>query len=1118
VKTKVDPKTLSRWIGTILVFAGVLHGLGADSIASPPLLLREPTVSRDQIVFVFAGDLWRVARSGGDAMRLTSHPGREQHPHFSPDGSLVAFSGEYDGNTDVFVVPATGGNPVRLTSHPGQDLAFGWSPDGKRVLFSSHRDSANDSARLFTVPVGGGPAAEIPLPRAEEGTFSPDGTHLAYVPVLQWQAAWKRYHGGQTRPIWIATLEDSSIEKVPRENSNDFNPVWLGDMVYFLSDRSGPVSLFAYDTKVKSVRQVVKNEGLDLKSASAGPDVIVYEQFGSIHLFDPKSGTEHTVAIRVAGDFPEVRPHYKKLEGKQLTGGRLSTTGQRAVFEVRGDIVTVPAEKGDVRNLTQTSGIAERDPSWSPDGKSVAYFSDESGEYALHVRGQEGLGEVKTYPLGESPSFFFAPTWSPDGKRIAYSDKHGSYWVLTLTNANPVKIDSSIFSGADPTSLTWSPDSRWLAYTRDLSNTFHAVFIYSVSEGKSTQLTDGLGDAAFPVFADSGQYLYFATSTDIGPRAVGGDLSGMNRPVTRSVYLAVLDKTASSPLAAESDEEKVEAKKDGEGKKLEEKEGDKKAADTAKVEGGKKEAAAGEEKTNAVPVVKVDFVNFSQRIVALPLPAKNYRGLLAGKSNVVFALEGPTIDGNSEEPPPVTVQRFDLAKRKTEKFLDGVREFTVSGNREKVLYLKGESWFIAGADSAPKEGEGAIKLGDYHLLVDPRAEWRQMYRETWRIERDFLYDPGLHGLDLPATMARYEPYLAGLASREDLNYLFEEMLGEITIGHMFVGGGDSPEVTTVKVGLLGADFSVENGRYRIVRIFDGENWNPDLRAPLTEPGVNVDVGDYLLAVDGRDLPGTAELYSLFQNTADRIVVLKVGPNADGTAARDVKVKPVGNEKGLRHRAWVEENRRTVSRLSQGRLGYLHLPDTASGGYTSFTRYYFAQQDKQGFVVDERYNHGGLLADYVVDHLRRPVMNYAIERDGREQSFPFGAHPGPKVMLINECAGSGGDALPWYFRKAKIGPLVGKRTWGGLVGIGGYPALLDGGTVMAPRWAIYGTEGQWEVENVGIAPDVDVDLDPKAWRAGHDTQLEKGVELALEALAKNPPQAHPHPPYPNYHRK
>lgn len=1101
---------------TLVIWASSVAMLHAEP---PPLLLQEPTIHLREIVFVFAGDLWRVPREGGDAVRLTTHPGREHHPHYSPDGSLIAFSGDYDGNTDVFVVEATGGVPVRLTSHPGPDIVSGWSPDGKRILFSSRRESATDSSQLFTVPVNGGPAEVIPLPRAEAGAFSPDGSHLAYVPVLQWQKAWKRYQGGQTRPIWIAALEDSSIEKVPRENSNDSNPMWMGDTVYFLSDRNGAVSLFGYDTKSKSVREMVKNQWLDIHSASAGPDALVYEQFGTLHVLEPKTGNDRVVPVRIHADLAEVRPHFKKLEAKQLNGGRLSPTGQRAVFEVRGDILTVPAEKGDVRNLTQTPGVAERDPAWSPDGKSIAYFSDLSGEYALHVRRQDGTGTNTVFALGEPPSFFYSPIWSPDGKCIAYADKRGQYWLLRLTNGTPQKIDSAIYGGNDPNSLAWSPDSRWLAYTRDLDNTYRAVFVFSLVDSTSHQLTDGLGDAAFPVFADSGQYLYFATSTDIGPGTAGGDLSAINRPVTRSVYVAVLDKSSPSPLAAESDEEKGETAKEADGKKTEGGDKGAKASETAKAEDSKKESAKSEDKKPEIPEVKIDFANFSQRILSLPLPAKNYRGLVAGKSNVLFALEGPTLEPmDSDSPSSFLVQRFDLAKRKTEKFLENAKAFVISANREKVLFQKGDAWFIAGADAPPKDGDGALKTGDYQLFVDPRAEWRQMYRETWRIERDFLYDPGLHGLDLAATMSRYAPYLEGLASRADLNYLFEEMLGEITIGHMFVGGGDNPEVTPVKVGLLGADLRVENGRHRFSRIFDGENWNPNLRAPLTEPGVNVAVGEYLLAVDGREVSGTSELFSYFQDKANRIVVLKVGPNPNDTGSREVKIKTIEDDGGLRHRAWVEDNRRTVAKLSQGRLGYVHLPDTAVGGYTSFTRYYFAQRDKQGFVIDERFNHGGLLADYVVDHLRRPVMNYAIERDGRELSFPFGAHPGPKVMLINECAGSGGDALPWYFRKAGIGPLVGKRTWGGLVGIGGYPSLLDGGSVMAPRWAIYGTEGKWEVENVGIAPDVEVDLDPKSWRAGHDTQLEKAVELALEALAKNPPQPHPHPPYPNYHRK
>lgn len=1089
----------------------------------PPRLFREPTLSQDSVVFVLGGDLWKVSREGGDAIRLTSHPGTERLPKFSPDGTRIAFTAEYDGNEDVYVMPAQGGVPVRLTSHPAEDLVRNWTPDGQRILFSSVRNSPNDSSRLFTVSVVGGPATELPLPAAEDGSFSPDGSRLAYVPTLQWQPAWKRYRGGQTRPIWIAQLSDSSVEKVPRNNSQDFAPMWIESTVYFLSDREGPVSLFAFDTTAGKVRQALPNQGLDLKSASAGPGAIVFEQFGTLGLYDLTTGQTRPLSIRVASDFSEVRPGFRKLDDKPPAEGRLSPTGQRALFEVRGEIVTVPAEKGDIRNLTQTPDAAERDPVWSPDGKSIAYFSDESGEYALHVRAQDGTGETRKIPLGVPPSFFYAPKWSPDGNRIAYSDKRGSTWYLTLTNPVPVKIDTATygsggFSFDAAASLTWSPDSRWIAYTKDLTNMLHAVFVHSLAEGRSRQVTDGLGDAAFPVFADSGKYLYFAVSTDAGPTLGAGDLSALNRPVTRSVYLAVLDRSLASPLAAESDEEKTEPAKEAEKRDTEPKRDAPGKRDAATTEG----AGTTPPTTNAPPPaanVTIDFEDLGQRILALPLPAKNYAGLAAGKSNVLFALEGPLIrPSDDNEPPSLTVHRWDLTKRKAEKFLEGVKSFSVSANREKVLYRRDKTWSIAGAESAPKEGEGAIKLSPFQLPIDPRREWRQMYREVWRIERDFFYDPGLHGLDLAKFQARYEPYIDGLVSRADLNYLFEEMLGELSVGHMFIGGGDQPKTSKVSVGLLGADFTVENGRHRLARVYGGENWNPQLRAPLTEPGVNVVTGEYLLAVDGRDVPGSSEVFSFFQNKADRTVTLRVGPNPDGTGARDVKVTPVDNESGLRHRAWVEDNRRTVSRLSENRLGYVHLPDTAAGGYTSFTRYYFAQQDKQGFVIDERYNHGGYLADYVVDHLRRTISSWAIGREGKEIPFPFGANPGPKVMLINEFAGSGGDALPWYFRKARIGTLIGKRTWGGLVGIGGYPPLLDGGQVTAPHIALFGTEGNWEVENVGIAPDIEIDLDPKAWRAGHDSQLEKAVAVALEELAKNPIRPPKRPAYPIYHPK
>jgi tricorn protease len=1077
------------------------------ALAAAPLILRDPTLSRDAIVFVFAGDLWKVPRQGGDAIRLTTHAGQEQKPFFSPDGAQIAFTGEYDGNVDTYVMPAAGGSPVRLTSHPGPDVTSGWA-DAKTVMFSSGRAVPTDGVRLYTVSASGGPAAEIPLPIATEGAISPDGKRLAYVPTLQWQSAWKRYRGGQTRRIWIADLADSTITPLPHGDASEFNPMWVGDEIYFLSDREGPVTLFAYDLKSKAVRRCIENNGLDIKSACAGPGAIVFAQFDAIRLYDLATRAVSTVEIRITGDLTGARPHYKKVQGKDLGYGRLSPSGLRAVFEARGEILTAPADKGEMRNITKSPGVADRNPAWSPDGKWIAYFSDESGDYQLHIRAPSGLGDVRKLTPGGAPSFYYRPVWSPDSKRIAYADKRGKLWLLDVAKGDSKLVDASPLDGGEPgeCDYSFSPDNRWLAFSRPLTNRLGAVFVHQIETGVTRQVTDDMGDAVFPAWADSGKYLYFAASTDSGP-TLGGDLSNLNRPVTRSVYLVVLDKTEPSPLAAESDEEKPD-------EKTKKADGAKDNTDTAK--GDKKAAPEGTD-TNA-PVVKIDFEAISQRIVAAPLPAKNYKGLYAGKSNVLFALEGPAVDPNSDDPPESTVQRFDLAKRKAEKFVDKVRAFAVSANHEKVLFQKGDDWFITAADSTPKDGDGQVKIDGFQLEIHPADEWRQIHHEAWRMQRDFFYDPGFHGLDIKAAEAKYRVYLDGLQSRADLNFLMEEMLGEMTVGHMFIAGGDMPEIPHVHVGLLGADFSVENNRHRISKIYTGENYNPDLRAPLTEPGVNVGVGDYLLAVDGRDLPGTAEIYSFFLDKAVRQVVLRVGPNPDGTGARDITVKTIDNDHGLRHRAWVEENRRTVDRLSGGRLAYLHLPDTAMDGLTAFNRYYFPQMNRQGVVVDERFNHGGMLDDYYVDFLQRKVLSVWAGRDGLDQASPMGANEGPKVLLINEFAGSGGDAFPWNFRRLGIGPLVGKRTWGGLVGIGGYPALIDGGHVTAPRTAVYGREGKYEVENIGVAPDVDVELDPKAWRTGHDMQLEKAVEIALDRLAKSPPPVLKKPPFPNYHQK
>ena len=1082
-------------VSLLLVLRGA--SLGMAQSEAPPLLLRRPAISATQLVFTYGGNLWSVSRDGGDAQRLTAGPGTENAAAFSPDGKWVAFTGEYDGNPDVFVVAAGGGVPKRLTYHPGADEVVGWTPDGKSVLFLSTQSSYyNFAPKLFAVPLDGGFPTEYPLPIVAAASLSPDGSRIAYVPHPQWQRAWKRYRGGQTTPIWLADLKDSHIEKVPRDNSNDFNPMWVGGTVYFLSDRNGAVSLFAYDAKSKQVSEVVKNDGLDFKSAAAGPGAIVLEQVGALKLYDLTTHQTKTLHVRVAGDLPQVRPHFVKVDPKRVHNFGISPTGKRAVMEAWGEIFTVPSDKGDIRNLTRTPLVAERDPAWSPDGKWIAYFSEASGEYNLEIRDQSGLGEVKKISLGNPPSFFYSPQWSPDGQKIAYSDKRLNLWYVDLAKGAPVKVDADYYEGA-AFNVRWASDSRWLGYTKQLPSFLHVVWVYSLEQGKSFQVTDGMSDALYATFDRSGKYLYFAASTDVGPSAEGFDMSSNNRPQTRSVYAVVLAKDQGSPLAPESDEEKGAEPKPDEKDKV--------------------------KKDTLPPPVKIDFDGISQRILALPIPAKNYVNIAAGKPGILFISEGPRVITEADFPNlSQTLYKWDLEKRKVDKFVEEINDYTVSFNGEKLLFRKGEQWVIAGTDEPPagggkpKPGEGPLGLESMLVYVQPREMWKQMYRETWRIERDFFYDPNHHGLDLGKVAARYQPYLDGIASRDELTYLLEDALGEMTVGHMFLWGGEGPEPKKVKGGLLGADYAQENGRYRITKVYDGENWNPGLQAPLTQPGVNVKAGDYLLAVGGRELRASDNLYSFFEQTAGQQLVLKVGPAADGKNSRAVTVVPVASEENLRRLAWVEGNRRKVAEMTGGRVGYVYLPNTAGAGYSNFNRYYFAQVGKEAVIVDERFNEGGQLADWVVDFLHRPLMSKIMTREGADWSSPSASIYGPKVMIVNEMAGSGGDALPWYFRKAGVGPLVGKQTWGGLVGIGGYPELMDGGNVMAPRFALYGLNGEWEVENHGIVPDYDVDLDPAAVRQGHDPQLEKAVEVVLQLMKQHPTPQYKRPPYPNYH--
>jgi tricorn protease len=1114
---------ISLWLFGLVFFA--VDSTPSEAKSFEPLLLQSPTLSQTQIAFSYGGEIWIVNRAGGDARRLVTGSDRLGKPVFSPDGSMIAYSGNYNGNYDVYVVPAAGGEPQRLTYHPGDDIAIGWTPDGKNVLFTSRRASYSDPAQFYTMHLHGVPfPAELPLPMGADGSYSPDGSHFAYVPFFQWEPYWKDYRGGQTTPIWIADLSDSSIVKIPRDNSNDKNPMWVGDTIYFLSDRNGPTTLFSYDLKSQKVTEVIHNTGFDIISASAGPDGIVYDQFGSLHIYDFASRSEHEVHVRIAADMPQVRPRFEHVTADMIQNGNISPTGKRAVFEAYGQILTVSADKGDPRNLTPVPGVANRSPAWSPDGKSVAWFSDESGEYALHIGSGLGMGKVRKITLDQPPSFYYDLTWSPDSQKIAYSDKRLQLWYLNLTNGQPVKLDTDYYDeGPSPFDMKWSADSCWLTYNRILPNMLRAVFVYSLHTKKATQITDGMSDARYPVFDKGGKYLYFAASTDFGLTAGDSDMSGIARPVTYSVYAVVLQKNVPSPVEPQSDDESTNHESSGADFKFSmdadnlgsppiihhvSKESNDKENKEKKDKKGKDQPA----ETNKIVI---DFENILQRIVSLPIPARNYTQLEVGKEGILFLVQGPALV-NAPGDSASNVHRFDLDKRKTEQILDHVDGFAVSANGEKILYRKDGSYYIADSSKEPNDAGKAVKLDDTEVYIDPPAEWRQMYHEVWRIERDFFFNPHFNGLDINEAERVYEPFLDRVASRDDLNTLFRQMIGNLAVGHLWVEGGVEPPVDEIKVGLLGADYVVAHGRYRIKTIYSGQNWNPDLRAPLTQPGVSVKAGDYLLAVNGRDLYASNNIYSYFQETAGKQTVISVGRKSDGSHSHDVTVVPVDSEFALRNYAWIEGNRRKVDELTGGRVAYVYLPDTSFGGYKNFNRYFFSQTDKQAAIVDERFNHGGWLADYIVDYLNRPILNRVMNREGHDISEPLGIF-GPKVMLINQFAGSGGDALPWYFRKLNIGPLVGSKTWGGLVGIGGYPPLIDGGSVMAPRWAIYGLNGQWEVENHGIAPDDAVEMDPKLVREGHDPQLEEAVKVILQKLKEHPPKTYPRPAYPDYHQ-
>jgi tricorn protease len=1034
-------------------------------------LLRSPSISQQHIAFNYAGDIWLADTDGQHPQRITVNPDVEQDPMLSPDGKWIAFSGNYDGNVDVYVVPVTGGTPKRITFHPDADIIRGWDGNDK-VLFSSTRASFTGRyQRIFEVSIDGGPATPLKMPEAHQGNISPDGKYIAYIksPDPSERAntyrPFRHYRGGNMPRIWIFNNKTEDVTEIPNGNSNNIHPVWLGNDVYFLSDRAGVMNVFSYDINTKVVTQITFHKDYDVKTLFSDGHTLVYEQAGRINKWEPASNKSTALSISLQTDLPYKRPHYVSLPGPgSISNLSISPTGQRVAVQFRGEILTIPQQQGDTRNITNSPGVNDRSPAWSPDGKWIAYFSDEGGEYALRLRDQKAASPAITITLGE-PSFYDDPVWSPDSKKLAFRDKHLRLFYIDIATKKITQVDEDLYDRPDQDFFaSWSPDSRWLTYNRRLENDLQAVFVCNLATNTSYQLTDGRSEAREPAFSHDGKYLFFTASTNFAQNTGWLDMSSFERNTIRSIYAIVLPDNAPSPLAPLSDEEPDDSSA-------------KKSTDTK---------------------VRIDLDNISQRIVALNLPASNYSSLSGLVPGHLLYMEGNNLFS------------YDISKHKSNLLMAGISNYQVSANGEKLLYSDsdGSGFGITGTGSKSDPGEGRLSLSGVKVLVDPTAEWKQIFDETWRIERDYFYVSDMHGVDWKAMKQKYEIFLPYVGHREDLNYLLNQMNSELVIGHNYISQGDAPSPVRVGTGLLGADYEVENGHYRIKKIYTGLNWNPQFYAPLTQPGIQVQEGDYLLSVNGIQVTADRDIYSYFVNTDGKQTRIVVGKPGINTNVREFTVIPISSEGNLRLMDWVEGNRRKVDALSHGKLAYVYMPNTGGDGYTFFNRYYFSQLDKKGVIIDERFNGGGSAADYVIDLLNRELLNYWGNRDGKPMTTPGNAIFGPKAMIINGYAGSGGDLMPFMFKEKKLGHLVGTRTMGILVGIYNYPSLIDGGSITAPRLGIFSKDGKWIVENEGITPDDEVEMMPKDVIAGHDPQLEKTVSILMQDVKDTPPVKKP----------
>ena len=1051
-------------------------------------LLRTPDIHGEWIAFSYGGNLWIVGANGGEARRLTSHVGYESNPKFSPDGKHIAFQGDYDGNRDIFVIPAVGGEPVRLTYHPGRDRMIDWQPDGASLRFQSgHTSHSGSDVRLWTVPVAGGLPTPLIMPTGGLSSYSPDGQRIAYNRMTREHRTWKRYKGGMAQDIWIYIFEANDTQRVTDWAGSDNFPMWHADTIYYTGDQTGRLQIWAYDLATGQHRQVTNHKEYDVKYPSLGPNAIVYENGGWLYILDLATEKSRKVTVSLHDDRIYTRSARKEV-AKLINAGDIAPDAKRAVFGARGDIFTLPAEKGNVRNLTSTPGIRERNPVWSPDGKWIAYFSDESGEHEIYLRPSDGKGETKQLTK-RNKQYLLDLEWSPDSENLLFNDAALNLYWVDVERGNVRQIDQSDSDEIDD--YAWSPDSRWVAYARTETNQFRSIFLYNLEDNEITRVTTDFTDDTSPTFDPTGKYLYFTSSRHFNPTLAGYD----RKPLWTNqdgLYLVTLQQDEPNPFAPESDE--VGVKEDDE----DEENGDEEEED----ENGEKEDAE-EEK----PETEIDLEGIGDRIVEMDVEPGNYFDLEAAEGKL-FYLSRPLQPGGGRggQSSRTSLMVFVMEDREAKSVLEKVSGYTLSADGEKILYGSDGSFGIVDAAPEQKPAEKPLRTGEMTARVDPRAEWEQIFRDAWRLERDFFYDPGMHGVDWDHMYDRYGQLVPYVAHRFDLDYLLGELIGELSSSHSYVRStGDNPQVEQVGIGLLGCDFVIDakSGRYAFATIFTERDWNRDQRTPLYGPGIDVKKGEYLLAVDGIELTADTNPYALFEGKVDQQVVLKVGPRTDGKDSREVTVEPIGSESGLRYEAWVQTNRRKVDEMSGGKIGYLHLPNTAVAGQQGFAKGYYPQLRKDGLIIDERFNGGGFIPDFFMNVMRQKLVNLWKPRYGQNWRTPGSAYLGHLTMLCNGYAGSGGDALPYYFKFYELGPVIGTRTWGGLVGISRGIRLMDGGGVTFPEFGFFNLEGEWEVENHGVEPTIPVDNLPHEVIDGRDPQLEKAVELLLQQIKEDP---------------